>query len=369
MNHHLSVNSHLLIEEDQTLRGALSALPMLPNLSALSTASPMDDLDDPDDPEAAWRAMGVLLYDHLVEHKVPRNPDCEKVVVPAPNPTDKKRKFQEEEPDTECGEDGYLMEARVGKDLQPGSWTDWLYNSVIVLTNIGQAYLRASYKASEWDTFSPGMSFEERLATFRGNLRAKELFGKTGRLCNGQKNGKESVRFLPFNDKVANNPKEFTNELLRETTHYYLDKGLEICAFATNVLDPEEARTMDLQWPGEPFFYLHLVCSTPEAKGGGLRAMEKLAMLARASGQRIVRFSALPSVIFYYYTKANANFIDRETGKIVPLPPEVEALMGDNGRGVPRVNGKVVWPMSKREAEERRPRRKIVLPPRRSMQR
>ena len=76
---------------------------MLPNLSALSTESPMDDIDDPDDPEAAWRAMGVLLYDHLVEHKVPRNPDCGKIVVPAPNPTDKKRKFQEEEPDTECG--------------------------------------------------------------------------------------------------------------------------------------------------------------------------------------------------------------------------------------------------------------------------
>ena len=257
------------------------------------------------------------------------------------------------------------MEVRVGKDLRPGSWTDWLYNSVIVLTNIGQAYLRASHAASEWATFPPGMPFDERLATFRGDLRAKQLFGPKGRLCKGQ----ESVRFLPFNDKVANNSEEFTNQLLSETTHYYLDQGLEICAFATNVLDPEEARTMHLQWPGEPFFYLHLICSTPEAKGGGLRAMEKLAMLARASGQRIVRFSALPSVIFYYYTKSGANFIDRETGKVVPLPPEVEALMGDNGRGVPRVDGKVVWPMSKREAEERRPRRKIVLPPRRRMPR
>ena len=147
----------------------------------------------------------------------------------------------------------------------------------------------------------------------------------------------------------------FTEKLLEQTTHYYLDDGLPVIAFATKVTSKELAEAVEAVWSGESFFYLHLVCS--DAPGAGLRGMHKMLDLARSERVPPVVFSALPEGVFYYYSKLNANFFNRLTNATVPLPPWAKALAtaeATGARRVPKVKGKILMPLSDRTAEQLR---------------
>ena len=241
------------------------------------------------------------------------------------------------------------------------TWSEWLLAKLARLDPnrlISPSYVARTFDTSGWRTFRES-SVAGRARELSSQTRAQELFGEDSTLC--QSGG--GIQFYPLDDavgtpldsmdeKVQTKHRKrfaFTEELLGETTHYYLDDGLPVVAFATKITSEELARSVHAVWDGQPFFYLHLVCS--DAPGAGLRGMHKMLDLARSEAVPTVAFSALPEVVFYYYSKLGANFFNRLTNETVPLPGWAAALatVKDTGaRRVPKVDGKTLEPMSDR---------------------
>ena len=82
--------------------------------------------------------------------------------------------------------------------------------------------------------------------------------------------------------------------------------------------------------------------------------MAKLVDLAKRLGAHHIYLSALPSVVFYYYSKTKAEFVNRATLATVPLPPYILPLTNPPERKAAKVGGRILWPMSQKEADEMR---------------
>ena len=152
-----------------------------------------------------------------------------------------------------------------------------------------------------------------KLTDLQNHSRALELFGPNSGLCNNigirlfKRTRGQIVRLTV--DELRNRD-SFVIELLETSTMYYIHPTKSIVAFAST--DATVIHNL------KGYVYLTLVCS--DIAGGGRTAIRQLASFCHLVQARAILLSALSNVVWYYFNKFDAKFINRQ-GQIIDVSP------------------------------------------------
>jgi len=253
------------------------------------------------------------FYLYLVGKNVPKDTMCGKEALNPNRREDANAEY------IDCGTDGYLME------IDTGTHGGSLYSRTFIF----------QVKDPEDMDIAPWYKFEEVEVSMRQLELSKRDHAlallKNSDVCTFGKPSEHHIWFIPvamFDDtgKAAplleynetlepdheNNKTAFAYEILKTCEYYYIDPVDNVVAFAHMVKNAGDAQTLGLPWKEGwgKYMYLMLVCST--TIGGGQLMLPRLLRLCATLGAKRMLLSSLGHVVWFYYTKYEARFIDRD---------------------------------------------------------